>query len=266
MILSYIIWDADPVMFSIGDRAIRWYGFLLALGFLLAYIILGKVMRKEGYKQEMIDRFSISVILGVVIGLRLGHCLFYDPIYYLSNPLDILKVWEGGLASHGGAIGILLATWIFSKRQKISYLGLLDKIVLVVPLAGGMVRLGNLMNSEIVGIPTDVPWAFIFKHLGNTPLHPTQLYEAIFYFIMFIVFYFIYNKYRPNWKDGTFLGWFLIVLFGFRYFIEFTKEEQASPESWASIIKMGQLLSIPFILLGLFFIGRGYNWFYKKKK
>ncbi|MDR2008896.1 MAG: prolipoprotein diacylglyceryl transferase [Bacteroidales bacterium] len=264
MSLLYIIWDVNPVMFSIGDFSIRWYGLFLALGFLFSYFILGHIMRKEGFKQERVDILSIYVIVGTVIGLRLGHVLFYNPSYYFSNPVEILKVWEGGLASHGGAAGILLAVWLFSRKYKISYLGLLDKIVVVVPLAGGMVRLGNLMNSEIVGIPTDVPWAFIFKRLGDVPLHPTQLYEAIFYFIMFGVFFFIYNKFHSKWKDGTFLGWFLVVLFGFRFIIEYTKMDQVEFDGWTSVIRMGQLLSIPFILLGFFFIARGYGWFNKR--
>ncbi len=264
MILTQIVWDADPVIFYIGERGIRWYGLLLAVGFMLAYLVISKVMKKEGFKQEIIDKFSMYAIIGVIAGLRLGHCLFYDPVYYLSNPLEILKVWEGGLASHGGAAGILLAVWLFAKNQKLTYLGMLDRIVLVVPLAGAFVRIGNLMNSEIVGEPTTVPWAFVFKKLGETPLHPTQLYEAIFYFIMFFVFYLIYQKYKPVWKDGVFLGWFLIVIFGFRYLIEFTKTEQVEFEGWTQAIKMGQLLSVPFILLGLYFLGRGYGWFKKK--
>jgi len=276
MSLLYIIWDVDPVMFYIGDREVRWYGLLLALGFLFAYLILSKVMKKEGFKQEFIDKFSIYILIGTVIGLRLGHCLFYNPGYYLSHPLEILKIWEGGLASHGGAAGILLAVWLFYRKNKskvenvkVTYMGLLDRIVLVVPLAGAMVRIGNLINSEIVGVPTNVPWAFIFKrlpYLGDTPLHPTQLYEAIFYFIMFFTFYFIYKKYHSKWKDGTFLGWFLIVLFGFRFLIEYTKIDQVEFEGWTDFIRMGQLLSIPFILLGVYFIGRGYGWFKKKSK
>lgn len=254
MILSHIIWDVDPVIFNIGERGIRWYGLLLATGFMLSYLIMARVMKKEGFKQEIIDRFSIYIIIGVLLGLRLGHCLFYDPVYYLSNPLEILMIWKGGLASHGGAAGILVAVWLFTKKQKLNYLGMLDRIVLVVPLAGSFVRIGNLMNSEIVGVPTQVSWAFVFKKIGDVPLHPTQLYEAIFYFLMFFVFYFIYKKFNENRKDGTFLGWFLIVLFLFRFLIEFTKTEQVEFEGWTEAIKMGQLLSIPFIIFGIYLI------------
>lgn len=276
MDLLSIIWNPDPVMFYIGERGIRWYGFLLALGFLMGYLILSRVMKKEGRKQEVIDKLAIFVIVGVVVGLRLGHCLFYDPVYYLANPIKMLYVWEGGLASHGGAIGILLAIAIYAIAYKINYLSMLDRVVLIVPLAGGMVRLGNLMNSEIFGIPTSVPWAF--KFMRNTDdiipalqasggkcdaadlncladywvaRHPTQLYEALFYLLMFGVFFIVYKKFIKQWQPGTFLGWFIIVLFVFRYIVEFTKVEQVESGNWTEAIKMGQALSIPFILLGI---------------
>jgi prolipoprotein diacylglyceryl transferase len=285
----FITWNVDPVMFYLGDRGIRWYGFLLALGFLLGYLIVSRVMKKEGYQQIVIDKLAIYVIVGVVAGLRLGHCLFYNPVYYLTHPIEILYVWEGGLASHGGAAGILLAVWLYSRKIKMSFLGLLDRIVLIVPLAGGMVRLGNLMNSEIFGVQTTVPWAFKFLRNKEDLLpainasggkceitdlncladywvarHPTQLYEAIFYLLMFVVFFFIFKKFIAKWKDGTFLGWFVTVLFVFRYLIEFTKVDQVEFSGWTDAIKMGQLLSVPFILLGLYFLGRGYGWFKPK--
>jgi phosphatidylglycerol---prolipoprotein diacylglyceryl transferase len=256
-ILAAINWNPDPVAFDLLGRGVRWYGILLATGFLLGYLIMGRVLTKEGFKQQKVDIFAIYVIVGVVVGLRLGHCLFYNPVYYLSNPIEILKVWEGGLASHGGAVGILIAVWLFSRKNKIPYLHMLDRVVLIVPLAGGMVRLGNLVNSEIIGMPTNVNWAFIFERIDMIPRHPTQLYEAIFYFIMFISFYFMFMRMRKKWKDGVFLGWFLIVLFMFRFFIEFTKEFQVEFESYASAIKMGQWLSIPFVLFGIWLIWRG---------
>ncbi len=284
MNLLYFVWNADPVLFSIGEHGIRWYGVLLALGFLLAYMVLGYVMRKEKFEQKEIDKFAIYIILGCVIGLRLGHCLFYNPGYYLTNPLEILKVWEGGLASHGGAIGILIAIWIFSRRSKIPYFESLDKVALIVPLAGAFVRVGNFINSEILGIETTLPWGVKFLHnwddLNNAYIasngacpnldinclsefciarHPTQLYEAFFYFAMFFVFFLIYKKFIPKWKNGTFLGWFVIVLFGFRFLIEYTKTEQAE-FIWNAPITMGQLLSIPFVIFGIYLIGRQYWW------
>lgn len=291
MQISTVVWNVDPVIFEIGSRGIRWYGVLLATGFFMGYLIVSHIMRKEGYKQELLDKLAIYVVIGVVVGLRLGHCLFYDPIYYLAHPLEILKVWEGGLASHGGAVGILLAVWLFSKKYKINYLSLLDRIVVIVPLAGGLVRIGNLMNSEIVGIKTNVPWAFKFirykedfipalKAAGSNcdasdisclanywpARHPTQLYEAIFYLIMFVVFFIIFRKYISRWKEGTFLGWFIMVLFVFRYLIEFTKTEQVEFDGWTDAIRMGQLLSIPFIILGLYFLVRGYGFFKRNEK
>lgn len=291
MDLLFITWNPDPVLFTLGERGIRWYGVLLALGFLMGYLILSRVMKKEGHKQEIVDKLAIFVIVGVVVGLRLGHCLFYNPGYYFSHPIEILYVWQGGLASHGGAVGILLAVWLYSRKIKMSFLGLLDRVALIVPLAGGMVRLGNLMNSEIVGVQTSVPWAFKFLRLREdyapaikasagkcnigdvnclvdywTPRHPTQLYEALFYFLMFIVLFFVFKKFIQKWKEGTFLGWFVLVLFVFRYLIEFTKVDQVEFTGWTDAIRMGQLLSIPFILLGIFFLARGYGWFKTKNK
>ena len=282
MNLLYFVWNADPVIFSIGEHGVRWYGLLLAIGFLLAYIVLGRIMNKEGYKQNRTDLFAILVIIGCVIGLRLGHCLFYNPDYYLDHPKEILKIWEGGLASHGGAIGILLAIWLYSYITKMKYFEALDKTAVVVPLAGAFVRVGNFINSEILGIPTTLPWGVKFMRnfedlndayiaangacpdLGADCLsdymiarHPTQLYEAFFYIAMFFVFFWIYGKFAKNWKHGTFLGWFLIVLFGFRFLIEYTKTEQAE-FVWNSPITMGQLLSIPFIIFGIVLVIRQY--------
>jgi len=268
--LSSITWNVDPVIFYIKHWGIRWYGLLLAIGFLLSYIVLGKTMLKEGFQQKIIDKFSIYIIVGTIIGLRLGHCLFYEPEFYLSKPIEFFKVWKGGLASHGGALGILIAIFIFSKLSKLSYLGMLDKVVMIVPLAGGMVRLGNLMNHEIYGHSTNLPWGFKFiinleghflkgeEVIYSQVSHPTQIYEALFYFIMFVSLYFVYKKFHENWKNGTFLGIFLIILFGFRFFIEFIKENQSSFED-NMIIDMGQLLSIPFVILGISLVIRQFT-------
>ena len=272
-----IIWNIDPEIIKLGPFSIRYYSILLALGFLLAYIVMCKTMKAEGFSQNLIDKFSIFAVLGTVIGLRLGHCFFYGPYFdtidpisgkvieegYLSHPLSILKVWEGGLASHGGAMGILLALFIYAKMYKQNYLRMLDKVVMVVPLVGAFVRVGNLMNSEIIGSPTDLPWGFVFTcrnhyngmDYSDIPLHPSQLYEAIFYFIMFASLYFVYKKFALKWKGGTFLGLFLIILFGFRFLIEFIKLEQSSFEK-EMLLDMGQILSIPFVLLGVFLVVR----------
>ena len=190
-----------------------------------------------------------------LIGARLGHCLFYEPEYYLANPIKILKVWEGGLASHGGAVAILIAIWIFVRKYgakyKFDYWWLFDRIGIATALAGAMIRLGNLMNSEIYGNPTDLPWGFIFTLRGETiPKHPTQLYEALSYLALFFLLMWMYKKYFPVLKRGTLFGIFLTVLFATRFLIEFVKEPQVSFEQGMAL-NMGQLLSIPFILFGL---------------
>ena len=278
MNLLYFVWDADPVMFSIGEHGIRWYGLLLAIGFLLAYIVLGRIMKKEGYEQKQTDKFAIYVIIGCVIGLRLGHCFFYNPGYYLSHPLEILKVWEGGLASHGGAIGILIAIWLYSRRSKMPYFEAIDKTAAVVPLAGAFVRIGNFINSEILGVPTTLPWGVKFlrnwEDLDNAYVasngacpeldinclsdyvvarHPTQLYEALTYLLLGFLLIWLYRNRLEKLYRGTFIGIFLIVCFGSRFLIEFVKNDQVDFEANMAL-NMGQLLSIPFVLLGIGFL------------
>lgn len=256
MIISSIWWEVSPEILKLGPFSLRWYGLLFALAFVFGYIILSKVYKKEKKSLEDLEKLSIYVIFGTVIGARLGHCLFYDPAYYLTNPIEILKVWQGGLASHGAAIGILTALYLFSKKKKDqNIIWILDRLVIVVALGGALIRLGNLFNSEIIGKAADVPWAFIFVRVDDIPRHPTQLYESLFYFLSFIILYFIYQKKSVSLKPGYLFGLFLILIFGFRFFIEFLKENQSAFES-ALPINMGQILSIPFVLLGLYFIFR----------
>lgn len=256
MIISYIWWEVSPEIVKLGPFSLRWYGLLFALGFVLGYVILSKVYKKEKKPLEDLEKLSVYVILGTVIGARLGHCLFYDPAYYLTNPIEILKVWQGGLASHGAAIGILAALYLFSKKRKDqNLLWILDRLAIVVALGGALIRLGNLFNSEIIGKATDVPWAFVFIRVDEIPRHPTQLYESLFYFVSFLILYFIYQKKSVSLRPGYLFGLFLILIFGFRFFIEFLKENQSAFES-ALPINMGQILSIPFVLLGLYFIFR----------
>jgi prolipoprotein diacylglyceryl transferase len=256
MMINSIVWKVDPEIFRVGSFAIRWYGLLFALGFVLGYIIIGKIFKKEDIPVKLLDTVTTYMVVGTVVGARLGHCLFYEPAYYLRNPVLILKVWEGGLASHGAAIGILISLFLFARKVKKPYLWILDRIVIVVALAGFCIRMGNLMNSEIYGIQTSLPWGFIFAREGETvPKHPTQIYEGLSYLAIFFVLYLIYLKKGKNLKSGYIFGLFLILLFSVRFIIEFIKQPQVGFEANMPI-NMGQLLSIPFILTGIFIMLR----------
>lgn len=255
-ILNYIPWNVDPEIFSIGPLSIRWYGLLFALGFVIGQRILTKIYVAEGRTEGDVDVITLYMIIGTVIGARLGHTLFYAPDYYLSNPIEILKIWEGGLASHGATIGILFALWLFSRRMKFDYVWVLDRIVIVVALGGALIRLGNLMNSEIFGRPTDVPWAFIFyqnNQYSHVPRHPTQLYESLSVFLLFVVLYWLWSKYKAALPRGLLFGLFVTFLFTFRFLVEFLKENQEAFEDEMTL-NMGQILSIPLILVGLFIL------------
>lgn len=251
MLLNYITWDVGPEIFSIGSLSVRWYGLLFALSFVAGYIIVGNMFKREGIPQKALDRLTTYMVIGTVIGARLGHCFFYEPEYYLSNPIRILKIWEGGLASHGAAIGILIALYFFARKSRKPYLWILDRIVVVIALAGLFIRTGNLMNSEIYGNATTLPWGFIFVNRGETaPKHPTQLYEGLSYFVIFIILYMLYLKRRDKMQHGILFGLFLFLLFAVRFLIEFVKEPQVEFEREMTL-NMGQWLSIPFILAGL---------------
>ncbi len=259
MNIAEIWWTVSPELLRLGPLSIRWYGLLFALAFVLGYVIMQKIYKIEKKPLEDLDKLSIYVIVGTVLGARLGHCLFYDAEYYLSNPLEILKVWQGGLASHGAAIGILTALYIFSKKMKgQNLLWILDRLVIVIALGGALIRLGNLFNSEIFGKPTDVAWAFIFFRVDNIPRHPTQLYEATFYFVSAILLYLNYHNQKSELKLGVNFGLFLILIFGFRIFVEFFKENQSAFEATLPL-NMGQLLSIPFVMLGVYYLIRKVN-------
>ncbi|KAA3436558.1 prolipoprotein diacylglyceryl transferase [Rufibacter hautae] len=256
--LNFITWDVSPDIFSLGPVTVRWYGLLFALAFVLTQPIEKYIYRKDGRTDEDVDILTMYMIIGTVIGARLGHCLFYDPVHYLSNPLEIFKIWEGGLASHGGTVGILLALYMFCRKYKFDYLWVLDRIVIVVAVGGACIRLGNLMNSEIIGRPTDVPWAFKFvrnNELFNgvrafvDPRHPTQLYESLFCVFLFILLYFLWKR-GAGQVRGLLFGLFVTLLFTFRFLVEFLKENQEEFEN-ALPLNMGQWLSIPLILIGI---------------
>jgi phosphatidylglycerol:prolipoprotein diacylglycerol transferase len=261
MLFAAINWDVNPEIFRIGNFAVRWYGLLFASGFFFGYLIFLRFFKKEGLSVELLDKLTIYMAIGTVVGARLGHCLFYEPEYYLKHPIEILKIWRGGLASHGAAIGILIALWLFVRKYKKPFIWILDRIVVVVALAGALIRIGNLMNSEIYGIETSLPWGFVFiRNLETVPKHPTQIYEALTYFIVFGLLLGIYIRSDAKFRPGTLFGWFLILVFGMRFLIEFIKEDQVDFEAGMSL-NMGQLLSIPFVLLGL-----GILLFYRPKK
>ena len=250
MIFGAINWDVNPEIFRIGDFAVRWYGLLFASGFFFGYLIFMRFFKKEGLSADLLDKLTIYMALGTVIGARLGHCLFYEPDYYLSNPVEILKIWRGGLASHGAAIGILIALWLWVRKFKMSFIWIIDRIVVVVALAGAFIRLGNLMNSEIYGVETSLPWGFVYiRNLEVVPKHPTQIYEALTYFLVFVMLLVIYYKTNAKPRSGMLFGIFLILVFGMRFLIEFIKEDQVDFEAGMAL-NMGQWLSIPFALLG----------------
>ncbi|MEJ5286654.1 MAG: Prolipoprotein diacylglyceryl transferase [Candidatus Kapaibacterium sp.] len=259
---SYFHWTGSPEIFRIGAFAIRWYGVLFALGFIIGYQIMTYIFKKENKPIKELESLVFYVILGTVIGARLGHCLFYEPEYYLSNPLEIIKVWHGGLASHGGAIGVLFALWLFSrKHKKINLLWLLDRIVIPTALVASLIRIGNFFNHEIIGKPTDVPWAIIFnvyqgnQVIGTTPpVHPSQLYESVSYLIIFVLLFLFYKK-KILQSPGVPFGLFFFLVFTARFLIEFTKAPQADFEQYLPL-SMGQILSIPFVLVGLYFLLR----------
>lgn len=254
--LEFITWNVSPEIFSLeifGNQfAPRWYGLLFALGFLIGQQILFYIFRKEGKPESDVETLTVYMVLSTVIGARLGHCLFYEPEYYLSNPLEILKVWEGGLASHGATIGILFALYLYARKKKDqTYLWVVDRIVITVAFAGMLIRLGNLMNSEIYGYETTLPWGFLFVLRNEVvPKHPTQIYEALFCLILFIALFQIWKKRKTAIPDGLLLGIFLVALFTFRFFVEFLKEPQVDFEE-NMLINMGQILSIPAVLGGI---------------
>ncbi|MEQ8302032.1 MAG: prolipoprotein diacylglyceryl transferase [Cyclobacteriaceae bacterium] len=251
-LLTYITWDVDPDIFTIPfiNHPVRWYGLLFASAFLISQQIMNHIYKKEGRPVSEVDTLTIYMVVATIVGARLGHVLFYDPVHYFQNPQKIFMVWEGGLASHGGVIGILLALYLFARKTNVNYFWALDRISIVASFTFCMIRIGNLMNSEMIGIPTNLPWGFIFTMKDDVPRHPAQLYEAIHYFIWFVVLFWLWSRQGDKLKDGFLFGWSLIVLFSLRFVDEFFKLDQVQFEE-GMILNMGQLLSIPFILTGI---------------
>ena len=251
-----IYWDVSPEIFSIGPITIRWYGLLFAMSFIVGYQIMMVIFKRENRSEHDLNDLVWYMILGTVIGARLGHCFFYNPDYYLAHPLEIIQVWKGGLASHGAAIGILTALYLFvSKKKNFSFLWIVDRIVITVALSGFFIRMGNLFNSEIIGKPTNGKWGVVFVSVDNIPRHPAQFYESVAYLLIFIFLLSLYFKLNAKFKNGLLTGLFLILIFGFRFFVEFFKEIQSMFEQ-SMFLNMGQLLSIPFVILGIFLLIR----------
>jgi prolipoprotein diacylglyceryl transferase len=259
MSFATIVWDVSPEIFPALFENLpihpRWYGVLFAIAFLVGFKIEEKIFAHENLDPKWVDSLFMTVLIGTVLGARLGHVFFYGWEYYSQNPADILKIWEGGLASHGAVVGVIIALWIWAKKvpQK-PLLWALDRTVLAMAFGGSLVRLGNFFNSEIVGKPSDLPWAVDFVRLGDgLSRHPAQLYESIAYLLAFVVLYQGYWKYGKGEKQGYLFGMFMVLVFGFRFFVEFFKENQEAFEQGMTL-NMGQWLSIPIVAIGAFFI------------
>ena len=251
-----IVWNVEPEIFELGPIVIRWYGLLFALGFIIGFQIEKWMYQKENVAVEKLDHLLTFLVVGTVVGARLGHCLFYEPDIYLRDPIRILKVWEGGLASHGGVIGVLIAVYVATRTLKLpSYLWALDRIAVPTALASCFIRLGNLFNSEIIGHPTQVPWGVVFMKVDPVPRHPTQVYEAICYFLTFVILLGLYKKKTFREAPGFLTGLMFVLIFSARFIIEFFKENQVDFEAHLPL-DMGQLLSIPTVILGFFLIYR----------
>ncbi|MDQ7067697.1 MAG: prolipoprotein diacylglyceryl transferase [Sulfurimonas sp.] len=249
--MEYFIWDASPIAFSVGPFSIFWYGILFASSILLGLEFMKWAFKLEGKNEETIEPLFLYTVIGIVVGARLGHCLFYDPAFYLAHPLKILAVWEGGLASHGGGLGAIIALYFGAKKYKMDFLWLIDRLIVPTALFGFLVRMGNFMNSEIVGIKTDVSWAIIFSRVDIFPRHPAQLYEAFSYLAIFILLFGIYKFSKAAVKPGFMFGIFLTLVFSARFLIEFVKVRQADYDTSFLLMSTGQALSIPFFLVGL---------------
>ena len=251
--MDYLVWNVDPVIFKWHFLQLRWYGLFFVGSFIVGLWIMKKIYIKEGKDISSLDNLLIYALLGTIIGARLVHCLFYEPNYYLSHPIEILYVWKGGLASHGGMLGAMLGIYLYARRYKISYLWLLSRLTIPGTLIAASVRIGNLFNSEILGKATNLPWAIVFERVDNIPRHPVQLYEAISYLIIFVILIYIYKKTSPIFSTKLLPGVFLTLLFGVRFLLEFTKTKQAT-YNLDIPLSVGQLLSIPFIILGIAWI------------
>jgi phosphatidylglycerol---prolipoprotein diacylglyceryl transferase len=253
----YFHWDVSPEIVTIGPFVLRWYGVCFALAFVVGLIVITRVFRREGKGEKDIDRLLVAMLAGTILGARLGHCLLYEPAYFLSHPAEIPLIWKGGLASHGAVAGMAIALWIYQRRRPDQpFLWLLDRVAITAAPGACLIRMGNLFNSEIVGVPTTVPWAFLFARVDRFQArHPAQLYEALSYLAIFVLLALIYRRTGKATPRGLLLGVLFVSVFTARFFIEFLKERQAAfGEDF--FLSMGQILSIPLVAIGLLLILR----------
>lgn len=263
MMTGFINWNIDPEIVKLfGVVSLRYYGLLFVTGLFLGYYIVNRIYIKEDLPIENLEKLAIFILIGTIAGARFGHCLFYEPEYYLKHPLDIILPfkWDTsgkfeftgfqGLASHGGAIGVLTAIFLYCKKYHFNFLWVLDRVAIGTPVTGAFIRFGNFMNSEIIGEPTGTNYGIVFQKVDLLPRHPTQLYEAFSYLIIFLVLHWIYSDKKTKRQNGYIFGLFLIMLFGVRFILEFLKINQVDFEN-GMILNMGQFLSIPFILIGI---------------
>lgn len=285
--LSFINWNPDVVAFHLGFVSVRWYGLCWCLGLIAVYMLMHRLFQEQKLGEEKFDPMFFYCFVGILVGARLGHCLFYEPEYYLHHLTEMFlpiketthpELWTSwlmwlptgndnthwvmtgyeGLASHGGTLGLMLALVLYARRVKLPLLHVLDNVGIVTPVCACAIRLGNLMNSEIIGRPTDLPWAFIFERVDQLPRHPGQLYEALCYACFFFIGWYFYRRHPRKVGSGFFFGLCLFMIFTSRILIEYTKENQVDFEN-GMFLNMGQLLSIPFVLLGLWCMRRGWK-------
>ena len=252
---THLIWNPNPILLDLGLLQLRWYGLLFVSGFLLGYYIMQWMYRREGKDVKQLDRLLYYMFAGAVIGARLGHVIFYEPDYYLSNLVEVLYIWKGGLASHGGTVGMLFACMLFQKHTKEPYLYFVDRLTLPIALGSTTIRLGNFFNSEILGVKTDSMFGIIFSKYDNVPRHPAQLYESCAYLFTLILLFYLYKTKSTKYANGLLTGTMFLSIFSLRFLIEFIKQEQAD-YALAIPLNVGHLLSIPFMILGLVLIIR----------
>ncbi|WP_347986266.1 prolipoprotein diacylglyceryl transferase [Methylomonas sp. AM2-LC] len=251
--MEHFTWQIDPILINFGFLKIRWYGVMFASAFVFCFNMMQWIYKREGKNVEELDRLLWYLAIGTVVGARLGHTLFYDPGFYFTHPIKILAIWEGGLASHGGIIGILLALYLYVRGSKDDYLWLLDRVAFPCVMGGAFIRLGNFFNSEILGTVTDLPWGVVFARIDDLPRHPVQLYEAFSYIIIFLILLAVYKKTYDKPIKGLLFGLDISLVFLARIILEFFKTEQAMYTN-SLPFTTGQLLSFPFLLVGIGFV------------